>query len=142
MRVSNAYLTGFIWLVTILLPTAGHGAQYLDHDGYRIHYTTFSSMFIPQDVAALHNIVRAENRVVLNVSAIKDNEPVAVNLTGSVTNLLNQLYELDFQEVNESEAIYYLASHLAEEQDILRFNLNVQLGNGDSVPIRFLRRYD
>lgn len=126
----------------MLASALASGAQYVDHDGYRIHYTTFSSMFIPQDVAALHNIVRAENRVVLNISAIRDNEPVSIKLSGNVINLLNQQYELEFQEVNENEAIYYLASHLAGEQDILRFSLTVHLADGDTVPIRFLRRYD
>ncbi|MBO6557487.1 MAG: DUF4426 domain-containing protein [Pseudomonadales bacterium] len=117
-------------------------AQYIDHDGHRIHYTTFSSMIIPPDVAALHNIVRSENRIVLNISGIKDDQPISLVVSGDVVNLLNQQYELEFQEVTESEAVYYLASHLALEQDILRFNLLITLNSGESVPINFLRRYD
>ncbi len=99
-------------------------------------------MIIPADVAGLHQITRAENRIVLNISAIKDEQPAEIGVTGSVTNLLNQEYELVFSEVNEAEAIYYLASHLALEHDILRFNINIQLSDGDSIPIRFIRRYD
>jgi len=128
--------------ITLLLPTQGFTAQYVDRNGYRIHYTTFSSMIIPSDVAALHDIVRAENRIVLNISGIRDGKPVGLEVAGLVTNLLNQQYDLEFEEVNESEAIYYLASHLALEQDILRFSLTVTLDDGDIVPISFLRRYD
>ncbi|MBL6690074.1 MAG: DUF4426 domain-containing protein [Pseudomonadales bacterium] len=132
----------FLLSILVLAPTPGLTAQYVDHNGYRIHYTTFSSMIIPADVAALHDIVRAENRIVLNVSGIRNNEPVSLEVNGLVTNLLNQQYDLEFEEVNESEAIYYLANHLALEQDILRFSLTVRLEDGDTVPISFLRRYD
>ena len=126
----------------LLVPVVSLGARYVEHDGYRIHYTTFSSMLIPPEVAALHGIVRAENRILLNVSAIRDGQPVSLGITGTVVNLLNQRYELVFREVTESDAIYYLATHLAPEQDILRFNLKVRLSTGDAVPISFLRRYD
>lgn len=132
----------FLLVALALAPMSVMSAQYIDHDGHRIHYTTFSSMIIPPDVAALHNIVRSENRIVLNISGIKDDQPISLGVSGDVVNLLNQQYELEFQEVTESEAIYYLASHLALEQDILRFNLLVTLDGGDTVPIKFLRRYD
>ncbi len=142
MQDAKFFLRGILLAWLILLPAAGTSAQYLDHDGYRIHYTTFSSIIIPPDVAELHNIVRAQNRVVLNVSAIREDMPAALTIKGTVTNLLNQQFDLEFQEVTESEAIYYLASHLAIEQDVLRFSLLVELASGEVLPIKFLRRYD
>lgn len=117
-------------------------AQYVDHGEHRIHYTTFSSLIIPPDVASAHGIVRSEKRVVLNLSVLKQDKPAAASISGHVINLLNQRFELVFDEINEAEAIYYLASHLALEHDILRFNLEVQLDTVESVPINFIRRYD
>lgn len=131
----------------ILLPVSALAAQYIDHGDYRIHYTTFSSLLIPSDVAAAHKIVRAKNRIVLNVSARTGDDAVAMRVKGTVTNLLNQQFELEFEEVTEAGAIYYLANHLALEQDILRFDLSVSANDTagedkESVSIRFLRRYD
>ncbi len=117
-------------------------AQYVDAGDYRIHFTTFSSTIIPGQVAAAHNIVRAKNRIVLNISARKQDQPVAARIKGQVINLLNQRFELKFEEVREAEAIYYLANHLSLEQDILKFEIEVTLEDDLSVPIRFLRRYD
>lgn len=114
-------------------------------------------MIIPNEVAAAHGIVRASNRIVLNISVQQADKPSVANVTGRVTNLLNQQFELEFDEVTESEAVYYLASHLSLDHDILRFSLEVQLGDNPSdnpgdnpgdklvptiVPIDFLRRYD
>ena len=117
-------------------------AQYIDHGEHRIHFTTFSSLIIPAEVASAHDIVRSEKRIVLNLSVLKQDKPAAASISGHVINLLNQRFELVFDEIHEAEAIYYLASHLALEHDILRFNLEVQLNATESVPINFVRRYD
>ena len=122
------------------LPTLA--ASYLDHGEYRIHFTTFSSLIIPADVANAHNIVRSEKRIVLNLSVSKQGMPATASISGHVINLLNQRFELVFEEINEAEAVYYLASYLALEHDILRFNLDVHLNATGSVPINFVRRYD
>ena len=122
------------------LPTLA--ASYLDHGEHRIHFTTFSSLIIPADVASAHSIVRSEKRIVLNLSVLKQGMPATATISGYVINLLNQRFELVFDEINEAEAVYYLASYLALEYDILRFNLNVELNVTDSVPINFIRRYD
>ena len=117
-------------------------ARYLDHGEHRIHFTTFSSLIIPADVASAHAIVRSKKRIVLNLSVLKQGVPATASISGHVINLLNQRFELVFDEINEAEAVYYLASYLALEHDILRFNLDVQLNVTDSVPINFIRRYD
>lgn len=117
-------------------------AQYADQGDYRVHYTTFSSLIIPPEVATAHSIVRAENRIIINLSILKLGEPAAAVITGNVTNLLNQRFELEFTEVDEAEAIYYLASHTSLPQDILRFDLQVEFMDTEPLPIRFVRRYD
>ncbi|MFT7218785.1 MAG: hypothetical protein ACI8Z1_000397 [Candidatus Azotimanducaceae bacterium] len=132
------------FLLALLMPVTPmlHAAQYVDQGEYRIHYTTFSSMLIPSNVAAVHEITRAENRIVLNVSARNKEEAVPIRIEGYITNLLNQRFDLNFKEVKESNAIYYLAHHLSLEQDILRFDITVTAGDEPDVSIRILRRYD
>lgn len=132
-------LLALILAVGTALP--GHG-EHVDHGEYRIHYTTFPSTLIPADVAAAHDIVRADNRIVLNVSVLKGRQPSVASIRGDVINLLNQRFELTFDEVNEADAVYYLANHVAVEQDILRFNIVVQPPDTEPYPITFLRRYD
>jgi len=120
----------------------GLSAQFIDHQGYPIRYTALPSSLIPGDVAAAHGIVRAENRILLNVSALLDDEPSSAVISGQVVNLLNQRFTLAFNEVREAQAIYYLAGHTALPRDILRFELQVDLPEATPVTIRFLRRYD
>lgn len=119
-------------------------AQFVTHGDHRIHYTTFASTLIPPDVAQAHNIIRAENKLVINISVVKDRQPAAVALEGRVTNLLDQMSKLTFNEIRERGAIYYLAQHTAIEKDILRFAILVRFHDKDLVPyaLTFIRSYD
>ncbi|MDA9679829.1 DUF4426 domain-containing protein [Gammaproteobacteria bacterium] len=136
------HLKLLLLLFSCLGSTPALATSYLDHGEHRIHFTTFSSLIIPADVARAHGIVRSEKRIVLNLSVLKKGMPRTASISGHAINLLNQRFELVFNEVIEAEAVYYLASYLALEQDILRFNLDVQLNATASVPISFVRRYD
>lgn len=133
-------LTAVLLALCVISPSLP--AEVLVHGDYRIHYTVFPSTIIPPEVAASHGITRAEDRVVVNVSARLAGEPAAINVTGHVTNLLEQVSELAFVEVSEQDAIYYLASHISKEEDLLRFDLTVTPPGLAPTQLNFLRRYD
>lgn len=117
-------------------------AETVTWQGYEIHYTTFSSLLIPQEVAAQHQISRAKNRIVTNISILKDGEPQKAIIRGRNSNLLNQLYDMEFLEVTESSAIYYLSNQLIDERDTLRFDIDIQLDEGvEPYNLKFIRQY-
>lgn len=113
-------------------PAIASADQFISWQGYEIHYTTFSSRLIPPEVAAVHQIPRADNRLVTNISVRRDGQPVAAKLHGTVTNLLNQQSILVFTEVLESDAIYYLANQLVDERDTLRYVINITPAGADN----------
>ena len=116
-------------------------AETQQHGAFDIHYTAFPSKIIPVAVAHAHQISRADNKIVVNVSLKRADQPAMAYLKGEVINLLEQVIELDFVEVRESDAIYYLATHISLPEDILRFNLLVTPVDSDSIAITFLHRY-
>ena len=127
-----------------LLAVGAHvcNAEIQKHGTFAIHYTVFPSTIIPAEVAQAHEITRADHKIIVNVSLKKDELPTRAQLTGEVINLLNQVVALDFVEVREADAVYYLATHIALPEDILRFNLLVTPFQTDPFPITFMRRYD
>lgn len=99
-------------------------------------------MLIPQEVAAAHDISRAKNRIVTNISILKDGEPQRAQVSGQNSNLLNQLYTMNFTEVVESTAVYYLSNQLIDERDTLRFSLEIQpTGSEEVYSLQFMRQY-
>lgn len=117
-------------------------AEPVEWRGYTIYYTTFRSTLVPPDVAELHDITRDDDRILTNITVRRDGEPVRADVSGTVTNLLNQMTRLDFQEVIEEAAIYYLANLLVDERDTLRYRLEIQpLGEEESFELEFTRQY-
>lgn len=136
-------LAGVFFLIAASLPA--YGEQSICWRNYVIHYAAFESTLVPKEVAAANGIVRSGNRLVTNI-VIKEkdrNETVPAKVRGSVTNLLNQVAELTFREVNEQDAVYYLASHVVDKKDTLRFNLNIRPTGEDEVcSLEFLRTWN
>lgn len=117
-------------------------AETIEWQGYEIHFTTFSSLLIPPEIAAMHDIDRAKNRIVTNISILKEGEPQTAIVRGQNTNLLNQLYTMEFTEVQESSAVYYLANQLIDERDTLRFKIQLTpTGIDDTYEFEFMRTY-
>jgi hypothetical protein len=95
-----------------------------------VHYIAFNSGFLQPDIAAATGLVRSKTLGVVNIAVLKAGQPSDANVSGAVKNLLGQNYPLNFKQVKEGEAIYYLAQFPFEDREVLRFTINVK-ANGD-----------
>lgn len=129
--------------LAILLVLAAPGfAEQVTWRDYTIYYTTFRSTLIPPEVAEQHGITRGERRILTNITIRQQGEPVRADVSGTATNLLNQSTPLEFAEVIEEAAIYYLANQLVDERDTLRYQLRIQpQGETAALDLEFTRRY-
>lgn len=106
-------------------------------DGYEVHYSVFNPSFLRAEVAERYEVVRGRDKALVNVSVLDGDRSMAVRVTGTVKNLLGQLQTLDFREVREGEAVYYLAMLTYQDRDTLRFEITADLpGHGPAV-VRF-----
>ena len=101
-----------------------------------VHYNTFNSTFLTPDIAKAAELIRSKNQGVINVSVIKDGKPLSANVTGTVKDLTSQSVPLNFRQVTEQGAIYYIAQFPVEQQETRTFTINVQTG-GDSNSFSF-----
>lgn len=79
---------------------------------YELHYSVVNTTFLEPRVASSYGITRGKNRAILNL-AVREHvgegtQPRAMQLQGSTRDLITA-QALEFQEVREGEAIYYLA---------------------------------
>lgn len=130
-----------IWLA-ILVPVTVYGAQYQQFGEITVYYNSVRSTLIPEQVAVLHGIVRAENRAVINIAIKKNDNPVEARVSGLSTNLISQTNELVFIEVREQSAIYYLASLVVSKNEILRFTINIEIeDHNEPISLNFEQAY-
>ncbi|CRL50039.1 MULTISPECIES: DUF4426 domain-containing protein [Pseudomonas] len=96
-----------------------------------VHYNTFNSTYLTPDIAKAAELVRSKNQGVINVSVIKDGKPLVASVTGSVKDLTSQSVPLNFKQITEQGAIYYIAQYPVDQQEIRTFEIKVQ--NGDKI---------
>ena len=96
-----------------------------------VHYNTFNSTFLTPDIAKAAELIRSKNQGVINVSVIKDGKPLIANVTGTVKDLTSKSVPLNFRQVTEKGAIYYIAQYPVEQQETRTFEIKVQ--NGDKI---------
>jgi hypothetical protein len=140
--VYNSQRWSFTLLAVFFSLELANADQFVSWEGYEIHYSSFSSLIIPAEVARVHDITRAQNRIVTNISIRQGESSVAANISGSARNLLGQIVTLAFSEVLEQDAIYYLANHVINEKDLIKFEIEIHPVNAtESYHLNFARQY-
>lgn len=105
---------------------------------YELHYIVIPTTMLKPEIAAEYDISRGKDRALVNVSVL-NGEKKAVNatITGDSQNLLGQLQDLDFKQVTEGDAIYYLAEIRFADQEVHRIKIEATAPDGKSTLLKF-----
>lgn len=111
---------------------------------YRVVFSAFNSSFLQPDIAARHNITRGRNRGLVNIALVEGDRTTGrpAIVEGTVTDIMSRQTALEFFEVREGDATYYLAPFTFSNQDPLTFRINVQAeADGTVMPVSFQRTF-
>ena len=114
---------------------------------YEVFYSAFNTSFLSPEVATATGVVRAKDRVLVNISIRRDkgNTTEAVSahkIEGSSFDLIHRK-TLDFEEVVEPGAIYYLAEFkLNNDNEMVVLDIEVTPNEGDTpIDVSFKRNF-
>ena len=108
------------------------GAQYKELGPWQVHYIAFPSTFIQPQIAKTYGLERSGYKGIVNISILKndtDKTAQKATLQGTARNLLGNKQTLNFKEVVEGDSVYYLAQVDYTNEEILRFEIEIQQGN-------------
>ncbi|ATD04216.1 hypothetical protein PTE01_10150 [Pseudoalteromonas tetraodonis GFC] len=108
------------------------GAQYKELGPWQVHYIAFPSTFIQPQIAKTYGLERSGYKGIVNISILKndtDKTAQKATLQGTARNLLGNKQSLNFKEVVEGDSVYYLAQVDYTNEEILRFEIEIQQGN-------------
>jgi hypothetical protein len=114
---------------------------------YVVHYNAFRSDTISAEVAKQYNLARANNRVLINIAVLKKvmnttGKPTSSTVTGHASNLTGQLKKLEFKEITEGNAIYYLAETKISDGEFLKFDVKIlPEGETKAARLQFDKRF-
>ena len=132
--------TGILFILATLTSFSSMAENSRQFGDYLIHFNAFRSDTISAEVAKQHGLARASNRVLVNITVLKElmgatGQPVNAKVTGHASNLTGQLKTLEFKEIKEGNAIYYLADTKITDGEFLKFDINV-VPEGVTRPMR------
>lgn len=104
------------------------GKPYEEFGEYKVFFSVFNSSFIPPEIAKSYNLVRGSNRALVNIAVLKNGSIYGgkATISGQFKNLMQQSRELEFIEINEQKASYYLAPLRFDNEEVLHFHISVQ----------------
>ena len=107
-------------LIAILCEASAQAQQSEIFGPYELHYSVVNSTFLSPEVAATYGIVRGNKRAILTLAVREEMAPAGETLSmllqGRTWDLI-QNQTLEFLEIREGKAVYYIAQfkHINEE---------------------------
>ena len=120
------------------LPASAQTNAYTEFGNYKVYHSVFNSTFISAEIAELHGFTRAANQALINVALIHsapegDSLGLRAQVSGQAQNLIQQSKPLNFVEIRDGDAVYYLASFRFDDEEPLHFTVNLD-HEGTSTP--------
>ncbi|MEF1256260.1 MULTISPECIES: DUF4426 domain-containing protein [unclassified Vibrio] len=110
-----------------------------------VHYSAFNSTFLTAQVARNYKLKRNAYSAILNISVLDNSQAgkpaITAQITGTSKNLLGQTRQLNFREVQEGDAIYYLAEFPISQEEQLTFDLDVNAGIKGTGRLKFTQKF-
>lgn len=131
-------LGGLLWLALLNVAEAEQMQLFGD---YEVHYSLVNTRHVPAQVAKAYGLVRAGNRMLLNIAVRKrlGNQQTTAQpaeLTGRRNDLM-RTYDLKFTEVKERDAVYYISEFKVINQEFSRFTIDLQISPQESFTLEF-----
>ena len=134
-------------ILTLLLSLSAHGQTdtFRAFGDYKVYFSVFNSSFLTPEVAALHGFTRGSDRAIVNIALTRTTSEgeslgLKANISGTAQNLIRQYRPLNFVEIREGDATYYLAQFNFNNEEPLHFSVVVD-HDGTATPheVRFTR---
>lgn len=96
-----------------------------------VHYIALTSSFLTPEVARTYGIQRSKYNALVNISVLDSTSKEAqkVLVTGTATDLMGRSQTLEFKEITEGKAIYYIATLSFRYEEDIKFDIRLAKGN-------------
>ena len=109
-----------------------------------VHYMAIGSTFFTPEIAKVYGITRSRYNGLINISVLDNtkigNPAKTVSITGKAKNNLGQFKTIEFTEVKEGEAIYYLAQIKYSNEETINFTLAINDGK-EQQTLKFSQKF-
>ena len=143
--MKNAMIKLLLTITFSLLALTNASAENMKKLGtMNVHYMAIGSTFFTPEIAKAYGITRSRYNGLINISVLDNskagNPAKTVSISGQAKNNLGQFKDLEFQEVKEGDAIYYLAQVNYNNEETLHFTLAINDGKTQQT-LKFSQKF-
>jgi len=130
-------------VLSIAFATVSNAENMKKMNDINVHYIALSSTFLTPEIAKAYGIERSRYKGLVNISVLdntqegKPSRTVIIN--GKARNDVGQIKSLDFTEVVEGDAVYYLAQVSYTNEETIYFDINIT-DKGKQHNLKFSRK--
>lgn len=139
--INKLVLIGFI---TLSLIGSVNAENMKKMDNINVHYIAIGSTFLTPEIAKAYGIERSRYKGLINISVLdnteKGNPAKTVFINGKARNDVGQIKSLDFTEVKEGAAVYYLAQVSYTNEETIHFDINIS-DKGKQHNLKFSQKF-
>jgi hypothetical protein len=138
------FITGLL-LSLACIASVANAEQKQQVGNFDIHYMALSSTFITPEIAKTYGIERSGYNGLVNITVLNTNldgnPAVAVEISGIANNLIDARITLDFKEIREGDAIYYIAEVPFRDDQEVNFDIAIKYANQLNTSLKFKQRF-
>jgi hypothetical protein len=118
-----------ICALALIFTTSVNAENMKKMDDINVHYIALGSTFLTPEIAKAYGIERSRYKGLVNIAVLdntQDGNPAkTVNINGRARNDVGQIKSLDFMEVKEGDAVYYLAQVSYSNEETIYFDIMI-----------------
>ncbi|AWB57026.1 MULTISPECIES: DUF4426 domain-containing protein [unclassified Colwellia] len=118
-----------ICALALIFTTSVNAENMKEMDDINVHYIALGSTFLTPEIAKAYGIERSRYKGLVNIAVLdntQDGNPAkTVNINGRARNDIGQIKSLDFMEVKEGDAVYYLAQVSYSNEETIYFDIMI-----------------
>lgn len=131
-------------VLSIAFATVSNAENMKKMNGINVHYIALSSTFLTPEIAKAYGIERSRYKGLVNISVLDNTQEgtpsKTVIINGKARNDVGQIKSLDFTEVVEGDAVYYLAQVSYTNEETIYFDINIT-DKGKQHNLKFSQKF-
>ncbi|MDQ1363384.1 MAG: hypothetical protein QG652_1245 [Pseudomonadota bacterium] len=134
-------------LLASLIPASVQAENVVHFGDYAVHYNALRTDTLTPEIAQAYQLTRRNNRVMVNITVQKKQAdgkttPHKAKVEGFASNLNAQVKSLEFREIQDGDAIYYIAETQISNEETLKFDIKVTPDGGTrSTQVKFNQQF-
>ena len=143
VKLFSLLLFVLFFLASAFNVQADNTREYANHI---VYINAFPTDSLPPQMTKQYGLKRSKNYAMINVSIMEKGAGVPTGVPsrvkGTMKNLMGQSQELEFREIKEGKAVYYIAQVGVQTREVLNFFLDIRPhGADESYEIKFHKKF-